>query len=64
MSDGGFSTTRGWVDIVGIFGYKLHMISSSTGSIAVPLSDDVTTTTANVPDDNQVYHKLISKAHP
>ncbi len=41
------------------------MISSSTGSTAVPLSADVTTTTtANVPDDNQVYHKLISKAYP
>ena len=32
----GFSRTKGW-----IFGYKLHMISS-TGSIVVPLSADVT----------------------
>ena len=42
----GFSHTKGW-----IFGYKLHMVSS-TGSIVVPLSADVTT--ANV-HDNQVY---------
>jgi hypothetical protein len=48
----GFSHTKGW-----IFGYKLHMISSSA-SIIVPLSaDDITT--ANV-QDNQVYNALIS----
>jgi hypothetical protein len=46
-----YSHTKGW-----IFGYKLHMISS-TGSIIVPLSADVTT--ANV-QDNQVYDALIS----
>jgi hypothetical protein len=33
----GFSHTKGW-----IFGYKLHLISS-TGSIVVPLSGDFTT---------------------
>jgi Transposase DDE domain len=50
----GFSHTKGW-----IFGYKLHMISStnSSSSIVVPLSTDVTT--ANV-QDNQVYHGLTS----
>jgi hypothetical protein len=42
----GFSHTKGW-----IFGYKLHMISS-TGSIIVPLAADFTT--ANIPD-NQMY---------
>lgn len=43
----GFShTRRGW-----IFGYKLHMVSS-TGSLIVPLAAYVTT--ANIPD-NQVY---------
>ncbi len=47
----GFSHTKGW-----IFGYKLHMISS-TASIIVPLSADVTT--ANV-QDNQVYNALTS----
>jgi hypothetical protein len=41
-----FSHTRGW-----IFGYKLHLISS-TGSLIVPLSADYTR--ANVPD-NQIY---------
>ena len=34
----GFSHTKGW-----IFGYKLHMISSTIGSIIVPLSADFTT---------------------
>lgn len=48
----GFSHTKGW-----IFGYKLHMVSS-TGSITVPLSVDITT--ANV-YDNQVYPGLISR---
>ena len=47
----GYSHTKGW-----IFGYKLHMISS-TGSIVVPLSADFTT--ANV-YDNQVYPGLVS----
>jgi transposase len=47
----GFSHTKGW-----IFGYKLHMISSSA-SIIVPLSADITT--ANV-QDNQVYNALTS----
>jgi len=47
----GFSHTRGW-----IFGYKLHLISS-TDSLIVPLAADVTT--ANIPD-NQVYPELTS----
>jgi len=47
----GFSHTKGW-----IFGYKLHMVSS-TGSITIPLSVDITT--ANV-YDNQVYPGLVS----
>jgi hypothetical protein len=47
----GYSHTKGW-----IFGYKLHMISS-TGSIVVPLSVDFTT--ANV-YDNQIYLGLVS----
>jgi len=47
----GFSHTRGW-----IFGYKLHMISS-TDSLIVPMAADVTT--ANIPD-NQVYPQLTS----
>jgi DDE family transposase len=45
----GFSHTKGW-----IFGYKLHLISS-TGSVIVPLSADFTT--ANIPD-NQIYSIL------
>jgi len=45
----GFSHTKGW-----IFGYKLHLISS-TGSIIVPLAVDFTT--ANIPD-NQMYSIL------
>ena len=48
----GYSHTKGWV-----FGYKLHMVSS-TGFVAVPLSADVTT--ANV-HDNQVYGELASR---
>ena len=47
----GFSHTRGW-----IFGYKLHLISS-TGSTVVPLAADFTT--ANV-QDNQMYNPMIS----
>ncbi len=46
----GFTRTKGW-----IFGYKLHLVSS-TGSLVVPLSADFTT--ANVPD-NQTYYNLI-----
>jgi hypothetical protein len=46
----GFSHTKGW-----IFGYKLHMVATSTGSIIVPLSADFTT--ANIPD-NQMYSIL------
>jgi hypothetical protein len=46
----GLSHARGWV-----FGYNLHMVSS-TDSPIVPLSADVIT--ANVPD-NQVYPDLI-----
>jgi hypothetical protein len=49
----GFSHTKGW-----IFGYKLHLISS-TGSMSVPLSGDFTT--ANV-HDNQVYPALASRS--
>jgi len=49
----GFSHTKGW-----IFGYKLHMISS-TGSVIVPLAADVTT--ANV-QDNQMYNPIISSS--
>ena len=49
----GFSHTKGW-----IFGYKLHMISS-TGSVIVPLAADVTT--ANV-QDNQMYNQIISSS--
>ncbi len=41
---------------VGFFGYKLHLISS-TGSVVVPLSADVTT--ANI-QDNQICPVLIS----
>ncbi len=46
----GYSHTKGW-----IFGYKLHLTSSSTGDLIVPLTADVTT--ANVPD-NQMYVSL------
>ncbi|MGI0074347.1 MAG: transposase [Nitrosotalea sp.] len=46
----GFSRTRGW-----LFGYKLHMVSS-TGRIIVPLSADIST--ANV-SDNHMYCSLV-----
>jgi hypothetical protein len=46
----GFSHTKGW-----IFGYKLHLISSTNGSVIVPLAADFTT--ANIPD-NQMYSVL------
>jgi hypothetical protein len=51
----GFSHTKGW-----IFGYKLHVISS-TGSLIIPLSADFTT--ANV-QDNQMYKPMISSSPP
>lgn len=47
----GFSHTKGW-----IFGYKLHMISS-TGLTIVPLAADFTT--ANI-QDNQMYNPMTS----
>lgn len=47
----GFSHTKRW-----IFGYKLHIVSS-TDSIVIPLTAEVTT--ANIPD-NQVYPDLTS----
>jgi hypothetical protein len=43
----GYSRAKGW-----IFGYKLHL-TSTTGEIVVPLTADVTTT-ANV-QDNRMY---------
>jgi hypothetical protein len=51
----GFSHAKGW-----IFGYKLHLISS-TGSIIVPLAAEFTT--ANIPD-NQIYNILITASLP
>lgn len=51
----GFSHTRGW-----IFGYKLH-ITSSTGSLIVPLSAEFTT--ANV-QDNRMYVPMASNLPP
>jgi hypothetical protein len=45
----GKSRTKGWV-----FGYKLHVVSS-TGSLIVPLSADFTT--ANIPD-SKVYGRV------
>ena len=48
----GFSHTKGW-----IFGYKLHMVSSTGSSQLYLLSADVTT--ANV-QDNQVYPIMVS----
>lgn len=47
----GFSRTKGWV-----FGYKLHL-ASSTGSLIVPLSADFRT--ANIPD-NKMYESITS----
>jgi hypothetical protein len=49
----GFSHTKGW-----IFGYKLHLISS-TGSTIVPLAADFTT--ANV-QDNQLYNPMTASS--
>jgi Transposase DDE domain len=51
----GFGRTKRW-----IFGYKLHM-TSSTDSIIVPLSADVTT--ANV-SDKPVYPDMVSDLSP
>ena len=49
----GYSHTKGW-----IFGYKLHLVSSTdSSSVIVPLAADVTT--ANV-SDKPVYPDLIS----
>ena len=49
----GFSHTKGW-----IFGYKLHLISS-TGSTIGPLGADFTT--ANV-QDNQLYNPMTASS--
>lgn len=49
----GFSHGKGW-----IFGYKLHLISS-TGSVIIPLRADFTT--ANV-SDNTMYTQMISSS--
>jgi hypothetical protein len=51
----GFSHTKGW-----IFGYKLH-ITSSTGSLIVPLSADFTQ--ADV-QDNQIYPAITLPSLP
>ena len=49
----GYSHTKeGW-----IFGYKLHLTSTTAGDLVVPLTADVTT--ANV-QDNQMYVPLTS----
>jgi len=51
----GYSHTKGWV-----FGYKLHLISSTAiGEIVVPLTADVTA--ANIPD-NKMYVPLTSSS--
>jgi hypothetical protein len=50
----GYSHTKGWV-----FGYKLHLTSSTAGEIVVPLTADVTT--ANIPD-NKMYVPLTSSS--
>ena len=47
---GRFGHTKGW-----IFGYKLHLIASTNGSIIIPLAADFTT--ANI-TDNQLYSTL------
>jgi hypothetical protein len=48
----GYNHTKDW-----IFGYKLHLISSTGSSIIIPLSADLTT--ANIAD-NQLYKTLTS----
>ena len=50
-----FSHTKQW-----IFGYKLHLVSS-TGSLIVPLSADFTQANAY---DNQIYHAITSSSLP
>ena len=50
----GYSHTKGW-----IFGYKLHITSTTAGALIVPLTADVTT--ANV-QDNQMYIPLTSSS--
>ena len=50
----GFSHTKGW-----IFGYKLHLISSTGSTIVVPLAADFTT--ANV-QDNQLYNPMTASS--
>jgi hypothetical protein len=50
----GYSHTKGWV-----FGYKLHLTSTTAGDLVVPLTADVTT--ANV-QDNQMYVSLTSSS--
>jgi hypothetical protein len=52
----GFSHIKRW-----IFGYKLHIITSSTGSLIVPLSADFTQ--ADV-QDNQLYPAAITSSLP
>jgi hypothetical protein len=49
-----YSHTKGW-----IFGYKLHLTSTTAGDLVVPLIAYVTT--ANVPD-NKMYITLISSS--
>jgi hypothetical protein len=53
---GGFSHTKGW-----IFGYRLHLISStgSSTSTVVPLAADFTT--ANV-QDNQLFNPMTASS--
>ena len=51
----GFSHTKQW-----IFGYKLHLVSS-TGSLIVPLSADFTQANAY---DNQMYSAITSSSLP
>jgi Transposase DDE domain len=52
----GYSHTKGW-----IFGYKLHMVSSTDPSTIIPLSADVTT--ANI-SDKPVYPDVVSCLSP
>ena len=56
MMQGGiqFSHTKQW-----IFGYKLHLVSS-TGSLIVPLSADFTQTDVQ---DNQIYPTIHALLH-
>ena len=51
----GFSHTKQW-----IFGYKLHIVSS-TGSLIVPLSADFTQVNVY---DNQIYPAITSSSLP